>query len=119
MRRLCFIIAILGDDPEDTLARAMVKWLLGQGVNVMTMSPAKGEGNLSYPLERVEKAIAWLQAHGTHFVFPEGMMKNYSFVFQNVYKQITPTQTKYRPLYPGDRYFYSALSLSSAVPRGR
>ena len=81
--------------------------------------PAKGEGNHSYPLERVEKAIAWLQAHGTHFVFPEGMMKNYSFVFQNVYKQITPTQTKYRPPYPGDRYFYSALSLSSAVPRGR
>lgn len=85
MRQLCFIIAILGDDPEDTLARAMVKWLLGQGVNVMTMSPAKGEGNHSYPLERVEKAIAWLQAHSTHFVFPEGMMKNYSFVFQNVY----------------------------------
>ena len=76
MRQLCFIIAMLGDDPEDTLARAMVKWLLGQGVNVMTMSPAKGEGNHSYPLERVEKAIAWLQAHGTHFVFPEGMMKN-------------------------------------------
>lgn len=72
MRQLCFIIAILGDDPEDTLARAMVKWLLGQGVNVMTMSPAKGEGNHSYPLERVEKAIAWLQAHGTHFVFPDG-----------------------------------------------
>ena len=86
MRQLCFIIAILGDDPEDTLARAMVKWLLGQG---------------------------------THFVFPEGMVKNYSFVFQNVYKQITPTQTKYRPPYPGDRYFYSALSLSSVVPRGR
>lgn len=53
MRQLCFIIAILGDDPEDTLARAMVKWLLGQRVNVMTMSPAKGEGNHSYPLERV------------------------------------------------------------------
>ena len=81
--------------------------------------PAKGEDNHSYPLERVEKAIAWLQAHGAHFVFPEGMMKNYSFVFQNVYKQITPTQTKYRPPYPGDQYFYSALSLSSAVPRGR
>jgi len=57
VRQLCFIIAILGDDPEDTLARAMVKRLLGQGVNVMTMSPAKGEGNHSYPLERVEKAI--------------------------------------------------------------
>ncbi len=65
---VCSIIAMLGGDPEDTLACAMVKWLLKQGTNVMTMSPAKGEGNHSYPLERVEKAIAWLQAHGTRKV---------------------------------------------------
>lgn len=25
MRQLCFIIAMLGDDPEDTLARAIMK----------------------------------------------------------------------------------------------
>ena len=35
----CALIAMPGDDPEDYLARSAVKWLLRQGVNVMTMSP--------------------------------------------------------------------------------
>ena len=37
----CALIAMLGDDPEDYLARSSVKWVLRQGVNVMTMSPGK------------------------------------------------------------------------------
>ena len=37
----CAIIAMLGDDPEDYMARSAVKWLLKLGVNVMTMSPGK------------------------------------------------------------------------------
>lgn len=119
MRQLCFIIAMLGDDPEDTLARAMVKWLLGQGVNVMTMSPAKGEGNHATRWSAWKRPSPGCRPTAPILCSRMGMMKNYSFVFQNVYKQITPTQTKYRPPYPGDRYFYSALSLSSAVPRGR
>lgn len=61
----CAIIAMLGDDPEDYLARSAVKWLLRHGVNVMTMSPGKKDyGHHNYPLERVKAAIAWLKGHG-------------------------------------------------------
>ena len=45
----CAVIAMLGDDPEDYMARSAVKWLLKQG--------GKRDD------------------HGTHFVFPEGMLK--------------------------------------------
>lgn len=37
----CAMIAMIGDDSEDYLARTSVKWLHKLGVNVMTMSPAK------------------------------------------------------------------------------
>ena len=37
----CAMIAMIGDDPEDYLARTSVKWLHKLGVNVMTMSPGK------------------------------------------------------------------------------
>ena len=32
----CAVIAMLGDDPEDYMARSAVKWLLRLGVNVLT-----------------------------------------------------------------------------------
>ena len=54
----CAVIAMLGDDPEDYMARSAVKWLLRLGVNVLTMSPGKKD-----------------YEHGTHFVFPDGMLK--------------------------------------------
>ncbi len=61
----CALIAMLGDDPEDYMARSAVKWLLGQGVHVMTMSPGKKDyGHHNYPLERVEAAIAWMKGRG-------------------------------------------------------
>ena len=61
----CAIIAMLGDDPEDYMARSAVKWLLKLGLNVMTMSPGKKDyGHHNYPLERVETAIQWLKNHG-------------------------------------------------------
>ena len=51
----CALIAMLGDDPEDYLARSAVKWMSRQGINVMTMSPAKKDyGHHNYPLERIE-----------------------------------------------------------------
>ena len=63
----CTMIAMLGDDPEDYMARSAVKWLLKLGVNVMTMSPGKKDyGHHNYPLERIETAINWLKAHGNH-----------------------------------------------------
>ena len=60
------IIAMLGDDSEDYMARSAVKWLLRLGVNVLTMSPGKKDySHHNYPLERMETAIHWLKAHGT------------------------------------------------------
>lgn len=59
------LIAILGDDPSDYLAKTCVKWLHKNGVNVMTMSPAKKDyGHHNYPLERIEKAIEVLKKYG-------------------------------------------------------
>ena len=47
------------------MARSAVKWILRQGVNVMTMSPGKKDySHHNYPLERIETAAAWLKAHG-------------------------------------------------------
>ena len=63
----CAVIAMIGDDPEDRLARSAAKWLCARGVNVLTMSPAKKDyGHHNYPLERVETAISWLKANGNH-----------------------------------------------------
>ncbi len=46
----CAVITMIGDDPEDRLARSAVKWLCGCGVNVLTMSPAKKDyGHHNYP----------------------------------------------------------------------
>ena len=61
----CAMIAMLGDDPEDYMARSAVKWLLKKGINVLTMSPGKKDySHHNYPLERIESAINWLKAHG-------------------------------------------------------
>lgn len=61
----CAIIAMLGDDPEDHMAKSCVKWLMKRGVNVLTMSPAKKNySHHNYPLERIESAIKWLKDNG-------------------------------------------------------
>ena len=59
------MIAMLGDDSEDYMAKSCVKWLMKKGVNVLTMSPAKKNySHHNYPIERIEKAIKWLKASG-------------------------------------------------------
>ncbi len=61
------IIAMLGDDPEDYMAKSAVKWLMKLGVNVMTMSPGKKNySHHNYPLERIEKAIKYLKENGNN-----------------------------------------------------
>ena len=40
--------AMIGDDPENYLARTSVKWLHKLGVNVMTMSPGKIDRRCKY-----------------------------------------------------------------------
>ncbi|MDE6601721.1 MAG: hypothetical protein K2K90_06095 [Lachnospiraceae bacterium] len=56
------MILMLGDDPEDHMARSGVRWLHELGINVMSMSPGKEDyGYHNYPLERIETAITWLK----------------------------------------------------------
>ena len=63
----CAIIAMLGDDPEDFMAKTSAKWLMKLGVNVLTMSPGKKNySHHNYPLERIEKAIKWLKDNGNN-----------------------------------------------------
>ncbi len=59
------MIAMLGDSPDDYLARTAAKWLQAQGVSVMALSPAhKDYGHHNLPLERFGATIAALQARG-------------------------------------------------------
>lgn len=59
------VIAMLGDDPEDYMARCCVKWLMKKDVNVLTMSPGKKDySHHNYPLERIESAIKLLKSFG-------------------------------------------------------
>ena len=58
----CAMIAMIGDDSEDYLARTSVKWLHKLGVNVMTMSPGKKDyGHHNYSLECIEKPISFFR----------------------------------------------------------
>ncbi len=60
------IIAMLGDDALDHLAKSSAAWLMKRyDVNVLTMSPAKKDySHHNYPLECIEKAIVWLKKNG-------------------------------------------------------
>jgi len=61
------VILMLGDNIDDFMALAGAKWLIKRGCNVMTMSPAKNDySHHSYPLERFEKAIAYLKSKGNN-----------------------------------------------------
>ena len=59
------IRAMVGDSSDDRMAVSAVKWLQKRGCNVMAMSPDKKDyGHHNYPLERFEKAIAYLKEQG-------------------------------------------------------
>ncbi|MGN1019650.1 MAG: acyl-CoA thioester hydrolase/BAAT C-terminal domain-containing protein [Aristaeellaceae bacterium] len=59
------MIAMLGDDIDDRLARTGAKWLMRQGCSVMTMAPSRKDyGHHSYPLERIGRAIEVIQQKG-------------------------------------------------------
>ena len=59
------IIAMLGDSSDDRMAVSGVKWLHKLGCNVLAMSPDKQDyGHHNYPLERFERAIAYLKTQG-------------------------------------------------------
>ena len=59
------IILMLGSGGSNALTRGVSKWLVRQGVNVLSLGPDKEEaGYHSFPLERVESAIEFLKAQG-------------------------------------------------------
>lgn len=59
------VILMLGDSADDHMARCGAKWLHKRGCHAMGMSPAKKDyGHHDYPLERFEKAIAYMRSKG-------------------------------------------------------
>lgn len=59
------MIVMLGDASDDRMAVSGVKWVHQLGCSVMAMSPDKKDyGHHNYPLERFERAIAWMKAQG-------------------------------------------------------
>ena len=62
----CAMIAMLGDDCEDYMAKSAVKWLQKHfGLSVLTLSPAhKDYSHINLPVERIGAAIDYLKAHG-------------------------------------------------------
>ena len=57
------MIVMLGDDVDDLLVKAGVKWLHSLGCHVMALAPAeKDYGHHSYPIERIENAVHYLKS---------------------------------------------------------
>lgn len=59
-------ITMLGDDCEDHMAKASVKWIQKKfGISVLTLSPAhKNYSHHNLPVERIGAAIQYLKEHG-------------------------------------------------------
>lgn len=58
-------VIMVGDDSDDYLARRVASWFVRRGIAVVATSPAKKDyGHHSYPVECVERAVAWLQGRG-------------------------------------------------------
>ena len=59
------IILMLGDSAEDRMAVSGAKWLHQVGCHVLATAPQKNDyGHHNYPLERIRKAIGFLQDCG-------------------------------------------------------
>ena len=62
----CAIIAMLGDDCEDYMAKMTVKWMQKKyGVSMLTLSPGhKDYSHHNLPVERIGAAITYLKERG-------------------------------------------------------
>ena len=59
------IILMLGDSSTDRMARCGAGWLIARGCHALAMSAGRKDyGHHNYPLERFEKAIAFLKSRG-------------------------------------------------------
>jgi hypothetical protein len=89
------IIAMLGDDCEDHVAKSGAKWLHKKfGVNVMTLSPAhKDYGHHNLPVERIGAAIEYLKSKGNtkYGIAGASTTGMYALIAASYYPEITLT----------------------------
>ncbi len=89
------IIAMLGDDCEDHIAKAGARWLQKKfGVDVITLSPAhKDYGHHNLPVERIGAAIEYLKSKGnTKFgIAGASTTGMYALIAASFYPEITLT----------------------------
>ena len=91
----CAILAMLGDDCEDYMAKSAVKWLQKKfQVSVLTLSPAhKDYSHHNLPVERIGAAITYLTAQGIEKFGIAGASTTgmYALLAASYYPEITLT----------------------------
>lgn len=91
----CAILAMLGDDCEDYMAKSAVKWLQKKfQVSVLTLSPAhKDYSHHNLPVERIGAAITYLKAQGIEKFGIAGASTTgmYALLAASYYSEITLT----------------------------
>lgn len=91
----CAIIAMLGDDCEDYMARSAVKWIQKKfGISVLTLSPGhKDYSHHNLPVERIGAAIEYLKAQGIKKYAMTGASTTgmFALVAASYYPEITLT----------------------------
>lgn len=91
----CAILAMLGDDCEDYMAKSAVKWLQKKfQVSVLTLSPAhKDYSHHNLPVERIGVAITYLKAQGIEKFGIAGASTTgmYALLAASYYPEITLT----------------------------
>ena len=85
------MILMLGSGGSTPLTKGVSKWLVGQGVSVLPLGPEEGvAGYHSFPLEMDSRLKsrphnseydALVYQYGTHYAFPESMLKGIIPVF--------------------------------------
>ena len=91
----CAVMAMIGDDCEDYMAKCTVKWFHNNfGINVMTLSPAhKNYGHHNLPVERIGAAIDYMKKHGNKKFAIVGASTTgmFSLIAASYYHEITLT----------------------------
>mgnify|MGYP003256403997 CR=1 FL=1 len=91
----CAIIAMLGDDCEDYMAKMAVKWMQKKyGVSMLTLSPGhKDYSHHNLPVERIGAAITYLKERGIKKIAIAGASTTgmYALIAASYYPEITLT----------------------------
>ena len=96
------------------MARSAVKWLLRLGVNVLTMSPGKKDySHHNYPIEYIEKAIAWLKLHGNEKI--EMCIRDRRFSMRRIYFAVSQSASSSAPTRNSLPRIFSTFMNSSSV----